>query len=75
MAVAAAQQSLEPLLQRKRWRRSAVNGRLHVHQGGKSLLDHTPAAIGDDQAHWLSARSQRLRDDAEVTRIESANVR
>lgn len=70
----ATQQSLERLVRRKRWPRSAVDDRRYAHQDGKWRLDHTRAAIGDD-AHWLSAQSRRLRDDAEVTRIESANVR
>lgn len=42
----AAEQSLEPLMQRKHSRRSPVDGRPHVHQGREWLLDDTPAAVG-----------------------------
>ena len=60
----AAEQSLEAVVPRRR-RRSTAHG---------VPLGDTPAALAD-QARWLGAESRRLRDDAEVTRIESADVR
>ena len=70
----AAEQSLERLLRHRRSSRLPVDGRACAHQKADWLLGDSPAAVGD-AARWLSAQSQRIRDEAEVTRIESANLR
>jgi DNA ligase D-like protein (predicted polymerase) len=69
----AADQSLTSLLRRAR-RRSSGDGRRRDHQEGQWLLGDTAAAVSDE-AQWLQAKRGRLREDAEVTRIESRNVR
>ena len=62
----AADQSLDAIV------RASHSGR--SRRGGRWLLGDTPAVVCDE-AQQLRAESLRLRDDAEVTRIESTDVR
>ena len=73
-AFGTAEQSIEPLLGLRRVRRAPNRDRaplLHGERTGR--FDDTPGVL-IDEARWLRAKSRRLRDEAEVAHVESADV-
>jgi bifunctional non-homologous end joining protein LigD len=68
-----ADQSLEPLLRRRR-RASATSHPSKTDADSQWLANATPAEV-HDQTLWLGERNRRIRDDAEVARIDSVNIR
>jgi DNA ligase D-like protein (predicted polymerase) len=71
--VVAAEQSVEPLLGLKRVRSASIDRPPQRHDETKGRFGKTPAVV-IDEARWPRAKSGRVRVEAEVARIESADV-
>ncbi len=69
----AVQQSLEPLLQRRRSRSSPIDGRACAPPRSEWLVGM--ASDTTEDARWLRAQSRRIRAETEVTRLDAASAR